>query len=491
MRLLLTGTLLAGSCPGAPAFAQSTRPEAVTRAMLSVERGCAITPAPTAAERDTQPARFGPILGTFIAGIAGNLVTSGINAIGNALEAAGQEKAFVAEGISSFTAYRVDNGGSTEKRWTAIPDLDGEVLADGAPGQVPDDATGVTAARCLVLMVPANGKSPGPALDAVIIKGAFAGAGISDAQASNAATRLKALGLTELPALYVEAELIGAADGMVVQPVLIRYASSLPGAPKGTAGTELHLSFAVPGAPDATDIGTIYALARIPLPKMAPGPSKDAKQVAVLNRQSLTSYASVVMPFRATTGVVDATLTARNGVVASIQTNKASQAQLKEAMRIAERALKDGGNTVALRNARDDAKLAYEAAVKEGAELTKHAKADPFFGGSTNVKARFVVIRDANQFLLAVAKALKSQAEATGTAITDKFKPQPKWTSDDTAFVEARSGVSAAEHALNDAIAAGKTTEVPGLQDALTLAKAKANEAAVTSGREPPYVIIP
>lgn len=482
----------------APASAQTARPERVTRAILSIERGCPITPPLDQQQRAAQPNRIIPILGTLLAGVAGNLVTSGLNAVGNALESASQEKAFVAEGVGSFTAYRVDNGGKPTDKWRAIPDFEVEVLPDGAPGPV-QNGTPEIAARCLVLAVPAvppsKGNSRTSQLNSATIMSEFKLSGIQQARAANAETRLKALGLTDLPALYVEAELIGASDGMVIQPVLIRYASPLPGAPKRTSATELHVSFAVPGAADATDIGTLYALARMPLRKMAPGSTEGGVSAAtVLNREALRPYASVVVPLRATTGVVDATLTARNSVVTSIDTKKAEIAQLREALRIAQRKLdqnSEASKTQELTNARDDATLALTGAIADQAALLQRAKGEPLLAGSTNVKVRFVVIRDANQFGLALAKALKAQAEATGKAVTERLTPKPAWTTADTAYVEAESAVRAAERAVDDAIAAGETSKVPGLQEAAIKARAKANEAAVAAGREPPYTILP
>jgi hypothetical protein len=440
-----------------------------------------------------------PILGTFAAGIAGNLVTSGLNAIGSALESASQEKAFVAEGVGSFTAYRIDNGGKPTDKWQAIPDLEVEVLPDGAIGPVQDQGKGETAERCVVLIMQASregsGKTPPPMIDAKAIQDAFSASGIPAARAANAEKRLKALGVTTLPILYVEAELIGASDGLVIQPVLIRYAAPLPGAPKGTTATELDVSFAVPAAPGTTDIGTVFALARMPLPEMAPVTSKGAGSGAtVLSRSALQAYASVVVPMRSTSGIADTVLTARNGIVTSIDTKKAQVAQLREALRLAQRKLdqnKDASKTQDLTNARDDGQLALTDAIADQAKLTQAARADVLLAGSTNVKARFLVIRDANEFGLALAKALKAQADATGKAVTDQLAPQPAWTGKDTAYVEAENAVRAAQRAVDDAVTAGEMTKVPGLQDAVIAAKAKANEAAVASGRQPPYLILP
>jgi hypothetical protein len=431
------------------------------------------------------------LLGTFAAGIAGNVVTSGLNAIGSALESASQEKAFVAEGVSSFTTYRIDNGGKPTDKWQAIPDLEVEVLPDGAIGLVPDQSKAETAERCVVLIMQAGreggGKTP-PMIDPKAIQDAFSASGIPAARAANAEKRLKALGVTTLPILYVEAELIGASDGLVIQPVLIRYAAPLPGAPKRTTATELDVSFAVPAAPNATDIGTVFAVARMRLPQMAPVTNNGAGSGAtVLNR-------SVVVPMRSTSGLSDTVLSARNGIVTSIDTKKAQVAQLREALRLAQRKLdqnKDASKTQELTNARDDGQLALTDAIADQARLTQTARADVLLAGSTNIKARFLVIRDANEFGLALAKALKAQADTTGKAVTDKLAPQPAWTSKDTAYVEAESAVRAAQRAVDDAITAGETTKVPGLQDAAIAAKAKANEAAVASGRQPPYVILP
>ena len=471
-----TFVLIASSALTVPALAQGTRAEAVSRSVLIVEHGCLVTPAAT--KPPVASAGVGMILGTMLAGVAGDLVGSGLNALGSAIESASQEKGFVAEGISNFTFYAVDSSESDKTvTWGLSPDL-----------TEPES----TAARCLILA--RDGGAKNPALSADSFRTAFPS--LDAAGATKASARLAEIGITRIPAIYLEAELHRELDGMTVRPVLLRYGEALPGAPTKEAQAELVVTMATPGGADASELGDLFALSRIPLPKVTPGNAKSAPRIWA--RKDLVGYRGTVVPFRPTTGSPDDILKARNGLETALDAKRAETAQLIELQRLAKRKLDENTDAAArrdLKNAYDDATAAVGQAEERVAALeAKKEGWGPTAAGSTNIKARFIVIRDANGFGLAIAKALKGQSEALGKAVTAELTPsekKPAWTGDDTTYVEAQADVRAAQRALDEAIGKGETSLIPGLQDAVLKAQAHANQAAVAAGRPLPYSITP
>lgn len=483
----LTAGLILASAIVPPARAE--RAETVSRAALLVERGCLITPPETKAQREAAPSRgVGMIVGTMLAGVAGDLVASGLNAAGSALEKASQEKAFVAEGTASFNFYVVRDTEKTPRTWGIAPDFVIESAIQPPAGQERE-----VSARCLIIAREATGETA-PDLSVAELQKQFSR--LDPARAKALADRLEAIGFRRAPGLYLEAELKSALDGMWVQPVLLRYGEPLPGAPATTETTaELDVSFAVPGGPDAADIGTLFSLSRIRLPKIAP-PAKNAS-ARVWSRGDLETYGGVIVPLRPTTGTTDDIAKSRNAVEAAIDTQNKQVRQLEEAARLAQRAADRAtpAEKQKLEDARDDANLA----VSNGQGIVQALQGQQLNwgtvpAGSTNVKARFLVIRDANEFGLALAKALKSQAEATGKAVTKELAPEekkPAWTDKDTAYLDAQASVRAAQRALDDAVAKGEGEKLPGLQDAVLKAKALANEAAIAADQPLPYAITP
>lgn len=520
---------------GASAQAQSARAERVSHAVVSMEYGCPITPPLPTATLDRGGRPIGAIVGTVLAGVAGDLAASSLNAIGGALEEASKEKAFVAEGATSFDFYLV--GQTAAQAWTLEPNFRVKAPRDGGPMQttpaVEEDAdsdggadagtaqgagqgeargssptrsgaprggsradaagSSENAARCLVLALPASAsrsETQRP-LTTQDLQTAFPG--IAASRTANALARLQGLGLGALPAVYVEAELIAVPDGMIVHPVLVRYGAPIKGAPTGDTATELHVSFATPGGADTTDIGTLFGVARIELPRMKPGGNKSGERQTLYGREALAPYGRVVTPLRPSAGAADEALKARTGVHATIDAKRKEISQLLEVQRLAQRSLDQNqkpADRQGLQNALDDARRAVGNA--QG-ELTKLRQAETALGpttaGSTNVKARFVAIRDANAFGLALGKAIKGRAEAAGKDITAELAPKPAWSTEQTAYVESEIAVRAAQRALDDAIAKGETDKVPGLQDGVSKAKAQANQSAVSAGKSPPYVI--
>lgn len=468
--------LIACSALTLPVHAQGTRAEAVSRGALVVDRGCWVTP--PAVKQPVASAGVGVILGTMLAGVAGDLVGSGLNALGSAIESASQEKGFVAEGLSSFAFYSVastDVGGAVT--WGITPDL-----------AEPES----TEARCIILARDGGAKSPG--LSDAALRAAFPA--LDPARATEAVARLAAAGITRVPGIYLEAELHRELDGMTVRPVLLRYGEALPGAPAKETQAELVVTFATPGGADSSDLGELFALSRIPLPKVTPGNAKSTPRV--WSRKDLSTYRGIVVPFRPTTGSPDDILKARNGLETALDAKRKEAAQLVELQKLAKRNLDqnaDPAERQALLNAYDDATAAVSQAEKLVAALAVSKKDwATTAAGSTNIKARFIVIRDANGFGMAIAKALKGQSEALGKAVTAELTPEekkPAWTGDDTAYVEAQADVRAAQRALDEAIGKGETSLIPGLQDAVLKAQAHANQAAVAAGRPLPYTITP
>jgi hypothetical protein len=282
---------------------------------------------------------------------------------------------------------------------------------------------------------------------------------------------------------------------MVIRPVLVRYAEPLPKAPTGAKVAELDVSFATPGGADATDIGTIFALTRVKLPAIAPG--KAGVGGSLLLRSQLVRYAGVVVPLRPTTGSPDVELARRNAVRSAYETKMIEVNQLRDALALAQR--NESDNTVAadkvkLHNAVTDSAKALADAIRQFEKLkTQEAGLSASSAGSTNVKARLLVIRDENAFGMAIAKALKSQADASGKAVTAGLTPkdEPAWAQQDTALVNAQADVRAAQRALDEAIANGDTAKIPALQDGVIKAQAAANQAAAAANKPLPYVIIP
>lgn len=468
--------LIASSALPGPSLAQVNRAEAVSHSALIVEHGCLITPDPT--KQPVAGASVGVIVGTLLAGVAGDLVGSGLNALGSAIESASQEKGFVAEGRSSFDFYAiVSSPNDADVAWRLSPDI--------------TDANS-TFARCLVLAQ--DGGSNSPALSPETLRKAFPS--LNSANALKASKRLAEAGISRVPAVYLEAELHRELDGMTVRPVLLRYGEALPGAPAKESRAELVVTLATPGGANASDLGELFALSRIPLPNVSPGTKRSDPRI--WERKDLAGYRGLVVPLRPTTGSPDNILKARNSLEAALDAKRAEVAQLVQLRALAKRKLDQNTNPAArteLKNAYDDSDAAVKRAEEQARALEgKKEGWRSTAAGSTNIKARFIVIRDANAFGLAIAKALKGQSEALGKAVASELTPsEPKaaWTGDDTAYVAAQADVRAAQRALDDAIAKGETSLIPGLQDALLKAQARANQAAVAADRPLPYSITP
>jgi hypothetical protein len=110
--------------------------------------------------------------------------------------------------------------------------------------------------------------------------------------------------------------------------------------------------------------------------------------------------------------------------------------------------------------------------------------------GSTNVQVRIAFVRSQNRFLAAIATALKGQAGAVGTAVTNALTPQTNadaWNAADTAYVQAMTTVEQRQAEFDLALATGDAAGIRTANAALRNAKAAANQAAAASDRSIPF----
>jgi hypothetical protein len=475
-RFILSGTALLALMAHSTALAQ--RAERSTSAVVAVSNRCALTPkAEVKRLEKSAPEVFEAALGAIVAGIAGELVKSGLNAAGEALEAASREQGFVAEGTSTFLAGQIEY---------SKPTL---TSADGSKSHaLPPKAYFAPHLKCLHLFVQGATGS----VDDIFSDGTLTRSGTvlfdwsRDDEASiemrrEAAAELVALGVNSLPDLYAEILLLPGREGFVAKPMLIWYREPLKGAPKkGASSAEMHFLFSTPAFDaDKPGIGTGFAGARISLPKLEPK--------KVLTWKELNGFSSVTLPLRPTSGFVDSKVTAFNSAVASVGVAEANLRKAVSARNAAERLVQ--------RDPKPEAQEALVIATENVDEaaialvLAKEAisKTEAIPAGATNIQARLVIIRNANKFGLALAKALKDQSEAAGTAVTNAIAPKPDWNAEDTAYLTAIQAVEAKQKAYDVAIASGDAAATLAASHDLRLAKAKANEAAVSSKRAIPY----
>lgn len=475
-RLVLAGTALSMLIASSPALAQRT--ETSIPAVVAVSDRCALTPVAEVSRLDkSTPEVFGAALGVILGGIAGELVKTGVNAAGDALDAASREQGFAAEGATSYLAGQIEYSQLTLK------------IAGGSETlALPPTGRFVPGRKCLHLFVQGATGS----VDAIFSDGSLTKSGsvafdwLGDDEASidsrkEAAAELVALGVNSLPDLYAEILLLPGKEGFVAKPMLIWYRAPLKGAPKGPSPAEMHLLFSTPAFDaEKPGIGTGFAGARIGLPRL------EAKKV--LTWDDLKGVSSVTLPLRPTTGFIDGKVSAFNTAVASVGTAEANLGKAESAQRVADRLAKRDPKS-------EDAKEALIIA-KEGVDEARMALAlarltisnlQAVPAGATNTQARIVIIRNADKFGMALAKALKGQADAAGKAATDSIAPKADWTAEDTGYLTAIQTVEAKQKAYDVALASGDAAATLVASHDLRLAKAKANEAAVTSKRTIPY----
>ena len=445
----LSGWLVAAT----PATAQ--RAETTTPAIVFESPKCLLTPdGVLAGEREATSEFFGPLVASLFAGFAGKLVESGVNALGDALDAASREQGFVAEGSAAIRFGMIDPGASVEQQAAFRP-----------------------TERCISLYVPSGSGDIADILsDTTLTRNGtlrFDWTGDEVAQLA-IINDLRRKGVTDMPRLYAEAVILPGKEGFVFRPTLVWYESALPGAPKGSTAAEMHVLFATPGYEAGTPgIGEGFAGARLALPRLAPE--------SVLDWNQLAGSRSVWLPLRPTEGVIDTAVQAHNAAKTAVATRTAELAKAERALAAAKRLqLRDPGpeaDEAAI--VADEARQEADAALKAARLSLGDGLSEP--AGATNMQLRIVVIRDANRFGQAIAKALKSQAEAAGKGVTERLTPQADWEEEDTAYLTAMITVEQKQKAYDDAVAAGEAAAITAAGDELRLAKAKANEAAVAA----------
>lgn len=450
----------------------------ITHSPVANGPACPLTPHNALVQERARVREFiGPLLGTLFAGIAGDLVQSGISALGTALEDASKSRGFVAEGVGSYNFGQI--------RKATLPD----------PGE-PTTALDTVAAyapreHCLILYVPSGEGTFGDFLydKNITDSWSFSLNGTKTDGPERAATlaRLNDLGFTSMPHVYLEAVVLPAREAMIVRPTFVWYRSRYKDkAPTDLAATELHVTFATPGF-DANKptIGVPFASVRIKLPKMKPEGGKKPKiSDSVKGPKDLAGYQSVWVPLRPQAGGVKTTLDAYNAALNNKRTKDLEKLQKDRAY---ERSLKASGSGAdAKRATAKDAKEDAERAAKLANAQTSALK-DSIAVGATNAEMRFVVIRDENKFLQALGKAIKGQAEDAGKAVVEELKPKPAFTANDTAYLEAILKVESDQRAYERALEEGDNDKIAEAFDMLRVSKAKANEAAVASSRPLPY----
>lgn len=468
-RLLSSVLILAAWTAATSASAQTARPDSATTAVVQVRNSCLLTPG-NATQDDYGPTAGEAVPAALVAlgvGMAGDIVKIGVTLFADALTHASQERSFSASGITSFDFYefaRASGAGGIS------------APASMAPRIVPEGGL------CLIIAVE-NPLARGDAVPADPATALAAEPGLRMDQIS----RWTLNGLPARPVVYVEAELQHRPDGFRVRPVLVWQGGPLPGAQNRRQATELHVSFGTPAlAADQAAIGAPFAIARIQLPALDPGN-------ALLGAKALQSYSGPVMPLRPITGSAE-TAAQRLATLEASANQSAKDVELTQrAFETAALAAGNGARDTRLaadfaRRDRDAAGAAQQRITQALSAARSRELGQSY--GSTNVQARFVTIRDANAFGMAIADSLRARAPALGTAVTTALTPdtpEQAWTALDTTYVAATTAVQEKQAAYEAAVAEGDVGKTLTARLALTNAWAAANAAAAASGRSLPY----
>jgi len=454
---LLTGCTI-GLCTPQAGYAQ--RAESTSDAQIIERDTCPITPTSALASERRRTAEFlGPVIGAIVASIAGEVVKAGVNAAGNALENASKEHGFVAEGSAAMRFGVIDQSDN---------------LAEQARFRPTE--------KCLVFYVPSGSGDIGTMFtDPSLSKGGGTQFEWLDADGRIAITSsFSTLGMKTLPSVYIEGVVLPGREGFIFRPSLVWYRSALKGAPKSASAAELHVTFATPAFDAAKPgIGSAFAGAQIKLPKLSPG--------TLLKWDQLQSARSVWLPTRPTAGAVETKVQAINTAMALVGTRKEELTKATRTLAAAQRAQqrKPGPEATEAVTVAQELRTEADTAMKAAIKAVPAPQSSP--AGATNVQMRFVVIRDENKFGMAIATALKGQTEPVGKAVTDAIKPKDDWAATDSAYLTAMVGVEQKQKLLDDAVASANSAGIISASQELRLAKAKANEAAVTSKKPLPY----
>ena len=449
------------TCGAASAAAQPV--ERIRTGFAAVRSSCPVAISPV--NPDGTPATRGEsIFGTLGAGFVADLAGEAIGAVAGAIKRASEARAYNLVGTTSFDYFALSHSGLAQ-----------------------DDAVLQPADRCLVLYAPSAQAAP-PGVWA-------AGSNVREQLDVSHDVTLGEMtpGVTDrLPAVYVEALLRHTPDGVRIQPVFFWYREALRGAPTKLSDAELMIEMATPANSDDSPLGETFAFVRIPLPRVAPG--------TMLRDTALQPHTTIVVPHRPRDGAAEQRLAAVQSLEAATVTRRAEVRAATNALRDARRQLEVQRNAetieaeasaqVALADAEtslNDATRARDRERDKYGDATPTARATPIALGATNLDFRLVVVREANQFGLAIAAALGEQRDAVEAAVEAGLADEPDWVAGDTANLQAMIDVAAKRRELDAAIAAGDATASRRLRDELLILQARANEAAVTVGRAIPY----
>lgn len=449
---------------------------------------------------------FVPILG----GILGDVAGAGLNALATALESASQAKAYGAEGRANFEFYTLNPKSPS----VAVPRLGTELdcLSIEVPGEHFSDSDGR-----------ANWPPPGYEVVGTKVRALGDDKRVTDQQIAEL-TQSFALPASP-PALRIEAEIIPMRDGLYLRPVYIHYATRIPGAPASKAlPAELHVSLATPTAvKDGAATENVFAIARIPLPKLKPGDTWWAEQITA--QSDLLPY----RPEDGATAALKAALASGDAYRKGQEDLAAAEVQVAHAVGVRFDGRQISGcveiNCPSYLSAYGDFKKAKLADLVEWAKRPKSKlpearrkaldEAEQLYAsriltideslgrlrnlggrdmptaGSTTVEARIVLTRSANQFGLAVAKALKKQEAPLAAAVSGAItKDDPAWTQARSDLAVAKLTVTHKEQALARAKAKDGGDDAEAIEKAelaLLEAKMDANLKAAALDQSIPY----
>lgn len=455
-----------------------------------------------------------PLLGTLAAGLVGDLARGALNGLANAIKRASQEHAYTAVGSDGYLAgeiIRVPSGSSSTYRFDAEN-------------------------KCLIFTLPASDAQRTIAgFDTFLTE---SGAPATPAERAEMRTNLQSLGLqvgdsARAPTVYVEVAMIPMDEGTILRPMLVWYGAPLGGAGTRARPSELVVELATPASgTGATTLGSLFSVARLTLPSMAPGNdplvfSELENRVAALFYPNRPETGFVADQIKGLTAAETAVTTAqisqitafngvnkavrdlalqstdanRNALAAACETAAGSVANVNNAI-LARSQLREGvmpgnsGNAAAFvlnhsaclaSGPQAIAPQAESPRVMPQPDATPPPVADTGTLGATNARVSFVVVKDANAYGMALATAISAQADAVDTQITQRLTPQADWAQPDTALVTGLVAVQEKQTAYSLAVSGGVPATIAAAHLALLNAKASANQAAAAVGQPLPF----
>lgn len=399
---------------------------------------------------------FAPIL----AGVVGSLAQSAVGGLASAIQSASEEHTYSAPATAGYTAGDIKRGQGP------------------APWQFK------ARDQCLIYYVqaPASRKAQ---KSLAFVRDAIS-KGVNRAGEDVTADALRDdLGMSDQePIVYVEIALLSLREAVVIRPLLVWYRQPLPATRAQPQRIELNVALGLPGyAKDGDELGTLFAMQRFRLPPLMPGGNP-------LKFEDLTNLSSVYHPIRPTAGYLDGRVASLNTVVAAVDTARAAELAATRAHAAAKEKSDRNGTpeNIAATQVAADALADARAQLHRAVTMQNDQSEEKERGvGATNARVTFMAIRDANKFGLAIAKALGAKQETVGETVTSSLTPQPTWQTSDTAFLTAMLDVQSKQAAHDAAVAKGDASEILAARNALLIAKAKANEAAIANNRSPPY----